>query len=108
MTLDPLLQELIDHHQIRKTLAEYCHACDRGDEAMMAECYTGEDSWDDHGLVKASGPEYVKIMIGRVLQRTEALDSAVDDRGSQFVCRRAFDFGHEAAQREAGPPAYRD
>jgi hypothetical protein len=72
MTLDPRLQEMLDHYQIRKTLAEYCHACDRGDEAMMAACYTGEDSWDDHGLVKASGPEYAKIMIDRVLQRTEA------------------------------------
>ena len=72
MTLDPRLQELLDHHAIRKTLAEYCHACDRGDEAMMADCYTGADSWDDHGLVKASGPEYAKIMIGRVLQRTVA------------------------------------
>lgn len=72
MTLDPRLQELVDHHEIRKTLAEYCHACDRGDEAMMAACYTGDDSWDDHGLVKASGPEYASIMTGRVLQNTEA------------------------------------
>ncbi len=72
MTLDPRLQELLDHHEIRKLLAEYCHACDRGDEAMMAACYTGEDSWDDHGTVKASGPEYARIMTGRVLQNTEA------------------------------------
>ncbi len=72
MTLDPRLQELLDHHEIRKLLAEYCHACDRGDEAMMAACYTGPDSWDDHGLVKASGPEYARIMMERVLQRTEA------------------------------------
>lgn len=72
MTMDPRLQELLDHHDIRKTLAEYCHACDRGDEAMMAACYTGEDSWDDHGMVKACGPEYARIMTGRVLQNTEA------------------------------------
>ena len=35
MTHDPALQERTDHHQMRATLAEYCHACDRGDEAMM-------------------------------------------------------------------------
>jgi len=47
--LDPRLQELLDHHEIRKHLAEYCHACDRGDEALMASCYTGPDSWHpDH------------------------------------------------------------
>jgi len=70
--LDPRLQDLLDHHAIRTLLAEYCHACDRGDEAMMAACYSGDDSWDDHGAVKASGPEYAAIMTGRVLQRTEA------------------------------------
>ena len=72
MTLDPRLQDLLDHHEIRTLLGTYCHACDRGDEAMMAACYTGADSWDDHGLVKASGPEYAAIMTTRVLQRTEA------------------------------------
>ncbi|MBU6267390.1 MAG: nuclear transport factor 2 family protein [Sphingomonadales bacterium] len=69
---DPRLQDLLDHHEIRTLLAEYCHACDRGDEAMMAACYTGADSWDDHGIVKASGPEYAAIMTGRVLERTAA------------------------------------
>ena len=55
--MDSRLQEMLDHYEIRKTLALYCHACDRADEAMMAGVYTGEDSFDDHGHVKAPGPE---------------------------------------------------
>lgn len=72
MTLDARLRDMLDHHEIRDLLARYCHACDRGDEALMAACYTGADSWDDHGAVKASGPDYAAIMCQRVLDRTEA------------------------------------
>jgi hypothetical protein len=70
--MDPRLQELIDHHEIRKLLAEYCHACDRADPAMMLACYSGDESFDDHGHVKASGPEYVRVMGDLVVSRTEA------------------------------------
>lgn len=70
--MDKRLQEMLDHHEIRRTLAEYCHACDRGDANAMARTYTGEDSFDDHGHVKASGPEYSKMMAELIQQRTEA------------------------------------
>jgi len=73
MTIDARLQEMLDHYEIRKTLALYCHACDRADEALMASVYTGEDSFDDHGHVKAPGPEYAKAMTKLVLDRTEAI-----------------------------------
>lgn len=46
--MDPRLQEIIDHHEIRKLLAEYCNACDRCDQPRMAAVYC-DDSWDDHG-----------------------------------------------------------
>ncbi len=71
--MDSRLQDMIDHHEIRKVLAEYCHACDRADAAMMAACYTGADSFDDHGLVRASGPDYAQQMTALVLGRTEAV-----------------------------------
>lgn len=71
--MDPRLQEMLDHHEIRKLLATYCHACDRGDEALMASCYAGEDSFDDHGLVRAPGPEYARQMTALVRDRTEAV-----------------------------------
>jgi ketosteroid isomerase-like protein len=70
--MDARLQEMLDNFEIRKTLAEYCHACDRGDAELMASLYTGDDSFDDHGHVKASGPEYAKVMTGLVLERTTA------------------------------------
>jgi hypothetical protein len=71
--MDARLQEMLDHYEIRRTLAEYCHACDRADEAMMANVYTGADSFDDHGHVKAPGPEYARVMTGLILERTEAI-----------------------------------
>ena len=71
--MDPRIQEMLDHYEIRKTLAEYCHACDRADEAMMSGVYTRDGSFDDHGHVKAPGPEYARIMTGLILERTEAI-----------------------------------
>jgi hypothetical protein len=71
--MDPRIQEMLDHYEIRRTLAEYCHACDRADEAMMAGVYTGPESFDDHGHVKASGPDYARMMTDLILERTEAI-----------------------------------
>lgn len=71
--MDPRIQDLLDHHEIRKTLAEYCHACDRADVALMSSLYTGDDSFDDHGIVKAPGPEYARLMTARIVERTEAM-----------------------------------
>ena len=56
---------MLDHYEITKTLREYCGACDRGDAARMAAVYA-EDSWDDHGGVRAPGPEFARIMTERI------------------------------------------
>lgn len=66
------LREMIDHFQIRKLLAEYSRGCDRADEPLMASIYA-QDSWDDHGIVQATGAEYSRIMCGRVKEETESL-----------------------------------
>lgn len=71
--MDPRLQEMLDHYEIRKTLAMYCHACDRGDSEALASVYTGDDSFDDHGLVRAPGPEYARRMTRNILERTDAV-----------------------------------
>ena len=71
--MDPRLQEMLDHHEIRKTLAEYCHACDRADANLMASVYTGNDSFDDHGKVRAPGPEYARVMTDIILDRTDSI-----------------------------------
>ena len=71
--LDSRLRDMLDQHEIRRVLAEYCNACDRADGTMMEACYTGDDSFDDHGTVKASGPEYVAVMMDRIVERTEVM-----------------------------------
>jgi hypothetical protein len=71
--MDPRVQEMLDHHEIRKLLATYCHACDRADEALMADTYAAQGSFDDHGLVRAPGPEYARQMTALILGRTEAV-----------------------------------
>jgi len=70
--LDPRLQELLDHHEIAKTLATYCHGCDRCDEPEMASVYR-PDSWDDHGNIKASGPDFARQMTALMLRTTESV-----------------------------------
>jgi len=70
--MDTRVQEMLDHFEIRKTLGEYCHGCDRGDELRMAGVYS-EDSWDDHGPVKAPGPEFARVMMHRILTDTKSL-----------------------------------
>ena len=70
--MDADLQEMIDHFKIRKLLAEYSRGCDRADLPLMASIYA-EDSWDDHGIVQATGAEYSRIMCARVKEETESL-----------------------------------
>jgi hypothetical protein len=70
--MDPRLQEMLDHYEIRKTLSEYCNACDRADEPRIAAVYA-EDSWDEHGLVRAPGPEFARIMGDLIVTTSNSL-----------------------------------
>lgn len=64
--MDDVLQEMIDHHQIRKVLAEYCNACDRCDQIRMAAVYA-EDSWDDHGPRGGKGSDFAKVITDEMI-----------------------------------------
>lgn len=70
--MDARLQEMLDHHEIRKTLSQYCHGCDRCDAPTMGGVYM-QDSWDDHGIRQAPGAEFTQAMIDEVLETTESL-----------------------------------
>ena len=70
--MDPRLQELWDHHQIRQLLATYCHGCDRGDEVLMASTYCA-DSWDDHGPRKMPGDRFSFETVEESLQTTRVV-----------------------------------
>ena len=55
--MDNRLQSMLDHHDIRTLLAEYCFGCDRHDYTRMADTYADE-SWDDHGNYKMPGKAF--------------------------------------------------
>jgi hypothetical protein len=56
--MDPRLQELIDHHEIRKVIDAYATGCDRVDAERMASPFHSA-SWVDHGAEHCSGREFV-------------------------------------------------
>ena len=64
---------MLDHFEIRKVLALYCHACDRCDPELLASVYTGTDSFDDHGIIRASGPEYARQITTMIQKTTTAM-----------------------------------
>jgi hypothetical protein len=57
--MDAGLQELLDHHQIRKLIDIYCQGCDRLDAQRMASVFHS-DSWVDHAADHCPGPEFVE------------------------------------------------
>lgn len=70
--MDPRLQEMLDHHEITRVLAEYCHGCDRGDVEHMGSVYW-PDSWDDHGHLKTDGPDFARRMSAQIARDTQTL-----------------------------------
>jgi hypothetical protein len=72
LEMDPRLQELLDHHEIRQLLATYCHGCDRADEVEMASTYAA-DSWDDHGPRKMAGRRFAIETIEESLRTTRVV-----------------------------------
>jgi SnoaL-like domain len=70
--MDPRLQEMLDHYEIRKTLSEYCNGADRVDEVRMASVYA-EDSFDDHGYHKLTGAEFGPVMAAAIAESSDSM-----------------------------------
>ena len=70
--LDERVREMLDHHEITQLIAEYCHGCDRCDTELMASTYW-EDSWDNHGVSQAPGPEYARMTVPAIREETRTL-----------------------------------
>jgi hypothetical protein len=92
--MDPRLQELIDHHEIRQTLARYCHGCDRCDEVEMADAYCA-DSWDDHGKRKMQGRQFAFESVEEQVETTNLVShqlgqSFIRVRGDEAGCETYF------------------
>lgn len=66
------LQEIIDHHEIRKLLSVYCHGCDRGDVHRMASVYL-DDAQDDHGSYKGAGKGLAKRVMDNIATKGHEL-----------------------------------
>lgn len=70
--MDPRVQEMLDHHEIKRTLAEYCQGCDRCDPQHMGGVYL-DDSWDDHGYIKGVGAEFSARITAEMLATTSSM-----------------------------------
>jgi hypothetical protein len=57
--METRLQELLDHHEIKKLLNTYCHGCDRLDAGRMASVFHS-DSWVDHAADHCPGTQFVR------------------------------------------------
>src|ERR1700756_2298442 len=71
--MDRRLQGIIDHFEIRKVLSIYCHACDRGDAELMGSVYSQDGSFDDHGIIKAPGPEFARAISAIIKDTTTVI-----------------------------------
>jgi ketosteroid isomerase-like protein len=93
--MDSRIQELLDHHEIIKTLNQYSNACDRCDEPRMADVYF-EDSWDDHGRRKAPGPEFARLTTESIRETTETmyhlLGQSIIDLNGDFAGAETYFF----------------
>jgi len=92
--MDQRLQEMLDHYQITRTLKEYCHACDRGDEEHMAGVYLA-DGWDEHGAISLPGTEFARVMSGMIRDTTDSLahllgQSLIEVRGDEAGAETYF------------------
>jgi hypothetical protein len=52
------LDRLLDEREIHDVLLRYCRGIDRLDEELLRSVYH-DDAYDDHGVFKGSGPEFV-------------------------------------------------
>jgi hypothetical protein len=88
------LQEMLDHYEITRVISTYCHACDRLDQVQTANVYW-EDSWDDHGFIKAPGPEFAELATKSLAEISEMCShqlgqSLVNVRGDEAGAETYF------------------
>lgn len=65
------VQMLIDHFEIREVIESYVHACDRADVDAVIDVYA-EESWDDHGHMKARGHDYARTVTDALLTKWDS------------------------------------
>jgi hypothetical protein len=61
MTSAAAVQAWIDKCALTELVAKLSAAVDRGDKEAVIDCYA-EQSYDDHGAFKGSGPEFAEMI----------------------------------------------
>ena len=77
MADDPI-HRLLDEHQIRRVLLDYCRGIDRGDVALVDSVYH-PDATDDHGSFVGPGRDFASYAIPRLAARYEATMHTIGD-----------------------------
>ena len=88
--MDERLQTMLDHFEITRLLSQYCHGCDRMDEALMASVYA-RDSWDDHGSNKCPGP----LFAHKTMENMLPSDSVSHLQGQSLITINGDEAGSE-------------
>ena len=89
--MDDRIREMLDHHEIRKLLAQYCHTCDRADEVSMAATCSA-DSWDDHGPRKMDGARVSREIVQEAIEFTKVVSHQL---GQSLITVEADEAGAE-------------
>lgn len=92
--MDVRLQELLDHHEIKKLLNIYCHGCDRLDAERMASVFHS-DSWVDHAADHCPGREFVDVTMAAQKVHTSMVShllgqSQIDVKGEDAASETYF------------------
>jgi SnoaL-like domain len=69
-----LVEQLLDREAIRGVLHDYCRAVDRGDAALMKDCYHA-DGTDDHGFFVGRAHDFVDYVLPLLAQLDRSIHS---------------------------------
>jgi ketosteroid isomerase-like protein len=99
------VKEQKDRHEIKEALLRYARGVDRHDKELMASAYHA-DSWDDHGMKSAPGPEFCDWAI--------ALHHDLQTKHQHYMLNHSVELDGDVAHAEtyyffwgenrAGPP----
>jgi hypothetical protein len=92
--MEASLQELVDHHEIKKLLNIYCQGSDRLDADRMASVFHS-DSWVDHAADHCPGREFVEVTMAAELAYTSMVShlmgqSHIEVKGEGAVSETYF------------------
>jgi hypothetical protein len=101
------LQEFLDKQELTELIAVLSSAVDRADHDRIASCYT-EDSFDDHGSFKGSGPEFADLIcsaasLGRVIHHL--LGQSIFELHGDEAFGETF-FGYHMSSEGTSQPAF--